>query len=806
MKKKSTEKPEDSFFPEHLAEGTELLGGIYRIGRFINNGGFGMTYLAKDSLDRDVVIKECFPAEICVRDAKTGKVHPRKQPETYQRIVKSFHREAQAISKLDHPNVVHVHNVFKENGTSFLAMDYVHGTDLLELILSNSPLLRPDVIIPMLRRLLGALNYVHANNILHRDISPDNILVDENGNPVLIDFGSAGVQHDQDSRTQTRVHAVKDGYSPQELYIEGAIQAPATDFYSLGASFYHAISGETPPASQSRIHKVAEGLPDSYSSLAGRIEGYPEGFLRSIDKALSVLAKDRFQSAQAWLDALEEDHETRNVITLSADLAPGLPASRVAIETPRVETVTRTLAPMTSSQEPASTADTVDKKNWLLAGYASVAAVATIGLAIIPQVTSKKDAELASILATAELEASANPSLSPSAPQTILSEPVSAALQLASQDTPPTRPSVLRNDAGHEIKVAGLASIKGDAVPTVVQGLHRVSPQILVFGPATVNARVAAQDAPPALPLSTDLNTTSVIPNAVPVSIQADQAQLASLLVDQSTISEIASPAPAVLALSDPETDDGNGTNTIDISDASPLEAEKLTLASAKNTSSLLVGNGLSIVAPAIPRTTDLESALRAFSVETRTSLELGITTRTISTEFGRLPQIVDISQGSTVADSNPWLQPGLAIVSINGLLVETPDDLEKAFRDSALEENSQLVGTVLLLDPETETLSEVDLAVPLHRTTILETGAIFNTVNLGDGWQTIVLDPGQPEGGLARDDVLVKEEISGAFGTAPDFVGAMLSGIADEGQSSAEFVVVRDGRELLVTQALVAN
>ena len=95
----------------------------------------------------------------------------------------------------------------------------------------------------MLLKLLDAVKYLHARDILHRDISPDNILIDPRGEPILIDFGAAREEATRTSRVLSSIHTVKDGYIPQEFYIAGSAQGPSSDLYALAATFYHIITG-----------------------------------------------------------------------------------------------------------------------------------------------------------------------------------------------------------------------------------------------------------------------------------------------------------------------------------------------------------------------------------------------------------------------------------------------------------------------------------------------------------------------------------------------------------------------------------
>ncbi|MEL7026920.1 MAG: serine/threonine-protein kinase, partial [Pseudomonadota bacterium] len=287
---------------EDLPAGTELMRGQYTIASYLNSGGFGITYCANDSLGRTVVIKECFPSIMCQRVGTN--IVPRKIDFAVElsKLIEQFVSEAHALAALKHKNILHVHQVFEENDTAYMAIDFIDGPDLLDVIENDPHRLTPEEITRLTRRALGAIKYIHDKDILHRDISPDNILIDETGEPVLIDFGAARRNNTVPGRVFSKVKFVKDGYSPQEFYIEGAEQGPWSDLYSFAASMYHAIKGSAPVDGQQRMTAVAQGRPDPYEPLAGQIEGYPEGFLEAMDHALAILPRDRLQSADEWLE------------------------------------------------------------------------------------------------------------------------------------------------------------------------------------------------------------------------------------------------------------------------------------------------------------------------------------------------------------------------------------------------------------------------------------------------------------------------------------------------------------------------
>ena len=288
-----------------LPPGTQLLGGQYTIERYLSSGGFGITYLARDSLDRTVVIKECYPEALCSRENKTVRSRSSGTGGEFQSLVSMFVREARSIAKLQHPNIVGVHQVFEDNQTAYMALDLIEGQDLLCIIEDDPDSLTPDRVQVLLRTLLDAIGTVHAQDMLHRDISPDNVLVDARGNPILIDFGAAREHASKKSRAISALLVVKDGYSPQEFYISGGRQGPCSDLYGLAATFVHVITGAPPPNSQNRLAALAGNRPDPYEPLVGRVQGYPQPFLAAIDMAMNVFPNDRIQSASDWLAMID---------------------------------------------------------------------------------------------------------------------------------------------------------------------------------------------------------------------------------------------------------------------------------------------------------------------------------------------------------------------------------------------------------------------------------------------------------------------------------------------------------------------
>ena len=306
-------------FADALKPGTELLHGQFRIEKFLNAGGFGMTYLARDSLDRIVVIKECFPSSMCCRNKGNVMARSRQHQAEFDAVVKHFGAEARRLSKLQHPNIVGIHQVFEDNMTAYMALDFVRGRDLLDTIEDPKMKLHPRDVKDIMLKCLEAVHYIHTNDVLHRDISPDNILIDGKGNPVLIDFGAAKEEATRASRALSALHVVKDGYSPHEFYIAGSTQDASSDLYSLGATFYHVLTGEAPPDSQARVSAIAADRPDPYQPVTGRFPHFDDAILHSIDKALNVFPPDRIQSAREWMELVDTERR-RSAALAQAEL------------------------------------------------------------------------------------------------------------------------------------------------------------------------------------------------------------------------------------------------------------------------------------------------------------------------------------------------------------------------------------------------------------------------------------------------------------------------------------------------------
>ncbi len=282
-----------------LKGGTELVGD-YRIERVLGAGGFGITYLAEEvALDRSVTIKEYFPSDFAARTS-TADAAPRSQDcaSDYRWGLDRFIEEAQTLARFSHPNIVRVYRYFKANNTAYMVLHFEEGQSLKGWLKGLGRAPRQKELDAIVAPLLDALELIHKQDFLHRDIAPDNIIIRKDGTPVLIDFGSARGEILAHSKTVSAL--VKPGYSPYEQYAETSRQqGPWTDIYALGATLYHAVTGKRPSDSPSRMVKD-ELVPARDAALSA----YRAGFLKAIDHALTLQVEGRPQSIAAWRGAL----------------------------------------------------------------------------------------------------------------------------------------------------------------------------------------------------------------------------------------------------------------------------------------------------------------------------------------------------------------------------------------------------------------------------------------------------------------------------------------------------------------------
>ena len=303
-------------FPVALRAGT-VLNGRYIIGRVLGQGGFGITYLALDTqLNAKVAIKEFMPSEISTRvGGTTVSVMMDTKSEEFAYGAERFQEEARTLAKfIGNPNIAAVTSYFDENDTSYFVMDYIEGISFKTYIANHGGKISVEETLNVMIPALRALTAVHAEEFIHRDVTPDNIYITKDGMVKLLDFGSARYSIGDKSKSLDVI--LKVGYAPKEQYIRRSRQGPFTDVYSCAACFYAALTGFLPPESLERMDNDTL-VPVSQCGIE-----IPEYLDKAILKGLAVQPEDRFQSAAEFLDAIESQRVVEVPVSGGAAPAP----------------------------------------------------------------------------------------------------------------------------------------------------------------------------------------------------------------------------------------------------------------------------------------------------------------------------------------------------------------------------------------------------------------------------------------------------------------------------------------------------
>lgn len=286
----------DNAIYKSLQPGTILCGGKYTIEKKIGEGGFGITYKAvQNGLNRTVCIKEYYKNEWCGRATQAGTIYAdESHQDLFERYRRAFVEEAQLLANLHHPGIVEVIDIFDENNTSYMVMNFIEGMSLQAMVAARGPLPFPEMV-NYVAQVTDAVGYIHKKHILHRDIKPDNIMITADYKAILIDFGSAR-DFEQD-KTQVHTVMLSQGYAPPEQAEKKSRKGAYTDIYAIGATMYFVLTGEVPPHPAARLIEALEPP----KSLAPDI---PDEANRTIMKAMQLKAENRHQTIQEFMDDL----------------------------------------------------------------------------------------------------------------------------------------------------------------------------------------------------------------------------------------------------------------------------------------------------------------------------------------------------------------------------------------------------------------------------------------------------------------------------------------------------------------------
>jgi len=283
--------------PFHALPLNYMLHQQYLIGKVIGNGGFGITYLAWDTKwNRRVAIKELYPGEDVTRTAGSTLVKIKKGQESfYSHVSQRFQEEARLMMSFQNdPNILQVYHLFPDNNTAYYAMEYLEGMDLRAFLNQEGQMTWKEMA-PYLQSVLSALVVLHKKDLIHRDISPDNIFLVGPTKAKLIDFGSVRCYTGHSGLTTF----VKHHFSPIEQYRENGNQGPWTDIYSLSVVMYYALSGKLPPKAADRI---VTGEPVTHLSLL--CPELPPYVAAAIMRGMAAMPEQRYQNVNEFGTAL----------------------------------------------------------------------------------------------------------------------------------------------------------------------------------------------------------------------------------------------------------------------------------------------------------------------------------------------------------------------------------------------------------------------------------------------------------------------------------------------------------------------
>lgn len=282
--------------PPHALPCGSMLHGRYGIGRVLGQGGFGISYLGWDlAMETKVCIKEYFPDGAAMRNSTQSAAVFWGSSANAKSLLQgreSFVKEARKAVRLrDVPSVVSVWDVFFENDTAYIVMDYIEGDTLKNRLEAGGKPMEPLACVRLLLPVMRDLDTVHTRGIVHRDISPDNIMLRPDGRPVLLDLGAA---KDLSSSGQSSMLVTKRGFSPMEQYIEGGSIGPWTDVYAMCATLFWCVTGRLLPIPMQRLDGAALDL-----------SAFPPAVSGVLEKGLAIRPEGRIRRMGELADALE---------------------------------------------------------------------------------------------------------------------------------------------------------------------------------------------------------------------------------------------------------------------------------------------------------------------------------------------------------------------------------------------------------------------------------------------------------------------------------------------------------------------
>ena len=283
-----------------LKPGTRIGNGKYIIGKTLGRGGFGVTYIGLDTmLELRVAIKEYYPNHMAYRIWDSAALFWQCSEDERQFALNSFLREARKMAKIDRiSGVVRVREIFPDNNTAYIVMDYIEGETLQARLVKTGRPMIPDECFQYLRPVMDSLTKAHKRGLIHRDIKPDNIMIDENGKIWLLDMGAAKDLTTSVSGMTTSIPAATPGFSPLEQYGNPDGIGAWSDVYAMSATAYYCMSSVTPPVATDRVFNPA--FRDFPISLK-----IPGELAQVLSKGLALKPEDRYQTMAEFENAFE---------------------------------------------------------------------------------------------------------------------------------------------------------------------------------------------------------------------------------------------------------------------------------------------------------------------------------------------------------------------------------------------------------------------------------------------------------------------------------------------------------------------
>ncbi len=305
-----------------LKPGT-IIGKNYLLGRVLGVGGFGITYLAKNlKTGRTLAIKEYFQSEFAYRDVEADGKNVSAEGSQKRRFfeigLSHFEKEAKNLLLFrDLDGIVKVESYFRENMTAYIAMQYVNGMSLKAYLKKRGKPLSEKQVLKMMKPVLGALEKVHQKGMIHRDISPENLILERTGKVTLIDFGAARMATGNETKSLTIL--LKHGYAPVEQYQSKGRQGPWTDVYALCATMYELLSCKMPENATNRLRKDQMPTLSELAKHDGQMR-VSDSLSSVIEKGMAIKQENRYDSIGSLARALYKREDWRQYYTKSGNL------------------------------------------------------------------------------------------------------------------------------------------------------------------------------------------------------------------------------------------------------------------------------------------------------------------------------------------------------------------------------------------------------------------------------------------------------------------------------------------------------